>query len=119
MSRVFIVQNQHRWDKDKEKFVPKFDFTPAEEHGELVNLLSPTAAPFRTEEIVEELHQKLRTFNDDDTLLLVGNPVLIGMCLAVAADYNAGNIKVLQWSGKDKRYIPIQIDNLFTSKLFQ
>lgn len=113
MSRVYVVQNQHRWDRLENKFVPKFDFEPAGEYGELVDLLSPTAAPFRTETIIAELHDKLANFSDDDHLLLVGNPVLIGISLAIASDYNNGNIKVLQWSGKDRKYLPIEVKNLY------
>lgn len=115
MSRVFVVQNQHRWDRDKAKFVPKFDLTPAQVFGDLVFLLSPTAAPFRPEPVVSELREKLRDFGPEDTLLLVGNPVLIGLAVAVAADYNDGSVSVLQWSGKDQRYLKVTIDRLFTS----
>lgn len=112
--RVFVVQNQHRWDREREQFVPKFDLTPAEEFGQLTYLLSPTAAPFNPAPVVEELHTKLEAFDDDDLLLLVGNPVLIGLSVAVAADMNDGRVRLLQWSGKDQRYLEIKVDGLFT-----
>lgn len=113
-SRVFVVQNQHRWDREEEQFVPKFDLTPAEEFGELVYLLSPTAAPFRPGKIVEELQTKLASFGPNDHLLLVGNPVLIGFSVALAAYSNQGSVSLLQWSGKDQRYVNVKAENLFT-----
>lgn len=115
MSRVFVVQNQHRWNRDKQRFEPKFDLTPAQEFGELVYLLSPTAAPFRPEPIIEELKEKLADFRPGDHLLLVGNPVLIGFAVAIAADANGGDVSLLQWSGKDQRYITVEAAGLFTS----
>jgi hypothetical protein len=114
-SRVFVVQNQHRWDRDAGKFVPKFDLTPASALGQMVFCLSPTASPFRAEPIIKELKDKLADFSDADYLLLVGNPVLIGFATAIAADANDGNIRLLQWSGKDQRYILVDARDLFTS----
>jgi len=116
MSRVFVVQNQHKWDREKQVFNPKFDLTPAESYGQLVYLLSPTAAPFRSAPIVAELRDKLKDFGADDHLLLVGNPVLIGFAVAIAASMNGGKVSLLQWSGKDQRYINVEAAGLFTSE---
>lgn len=113
-SRVFVVQNQHRWNREQQRFEPKFDLTAAEPYGELVYLLSPTAAPFRPDPVIAELREKLCDFGPDDHLLLVGNPVLIGFAVAIAADINDGDISLLQWSGKDQRYIAVEATGLFT-----
>lgn len=116
MSRlVYVVQNQHRWDTNKKGFVPKFDLTPAEDYGPLVYLLSPTAAPFNAAPIIEELKEKLSKFTEKDRLLLVGNPVLIGFAVAIASQVSGGNLTLLQWSGKDQRYIEVKAERLFTS----
>lgn len=115
MSRVYVVQNQHRWSRQEQGFEPKFDLSPAEQFGELVYLLSPTAAPFRPEPVIQELKEKLRDFTSDDHLLLVGNPCLIGFAVAIAAQYNSGSVSLLQWSGKDGRYIQVTTSDLFTS----
>ena len=112
MSRVFIVQNQHRWDTRVEAFVPKFDFTRAEKYGELVSLLSPTAAPFNPRSILDELRTKLRDYGDDDYLLLIGNPMLIGYTVAIAADINDGRVNLLQWSGSEKGYIAVHAEEV-------
>lgn len=114
-TRVFVVQNQHRWDRDRQKFVPKFDLTPAGEFGELVYLLSPTAAPFRPEPIIQELKDKLADITHDDYILCVGNPLLIQWVGTIAAGLLGGRLRSLQWSGKDQRYIAVEAVGLFTS----
>ena len=114
MNRVFVVQNQQRRNRHTGELEPKFDLTPAEDYGELVYLLSPSASPFRPEPIVSELQQKLIHFEQGDYLLLVGNPVLIGLSVAIAADANDGEVSLLQWSGKEQRYIAVRVSGLFT-----
>lgn len=108
-SRVFVVQCQHRWNRERQALEPKYDVTAAAEYGEIRYLLSPTAAPFRPEPIVEELHAKLADFRPSDYLLLIGNPVLIGLAVAIAARVTNGIVSMLQWSGKDQRYIPVRV----------
>jgi len=104
---VFVVQNQRRLDRAKNAYVPKFDLNPALEYGKLVYLLSPTAKPFEPEPVIDELHEKLGNYDDDDYLLLVGNPMLIGWAVAIAGEYNYGRVRTLQWSGKDNRYLSV------------
>lgn len=114
MSKVYVVQNQHRLDRTNGTLVPKFDLKPAEAYGQLEYLLNPSASPFRPEAVLAELHAGLANFGPQDFLLLIGNPVLIGLAVAIAADLNDGQVKLLQWSGKDRRYIPIEVSALFT-----
>ena len=110
---VYVVQNPYKWDAQKQELVKKYNLEPAEEYGDLVFLLSPTAAPFNPTPIIKELKENLTNFTDEDYLLLIGNPVLIGLAVAIAADTNEGNAKLLQWSGKDKKYLSIQVNQLF------
>lgn len=107
LPRVFVVQKQMRWSAEKKDLVPKFDLSTAEEYGKLEFLLSPSAAPFNSEPIIAELKEKLKTYSDNDYLLLIGNPALIGFVVAIASQINNGNVKLLQYSGKDRRYILI------------
>lgn len=107
---VFVVQHQHRWDAALGRLVPKFDLAPAEQWGQLLYLLGPTASPFNPGVILPELHQKLQTFTDDDSLLCIGNPCLIGFATAVAAYWNQGRVQMLQWSGKDQSYVRVVAD---------
>lgn len=110
---VYCVQLQHRFDAQSERLVPKYDVSPAADYGDVQYLLSPTAAPFRPEGVIPELHEKLKDFDDQDFLLLIGNPVLIGLAVAIAASYNNGDVNMLQWSGREQRYISIRAKGVF------
>jgi hypothetical protein len=113
MNRVFVVHNQYK-KTDDGFLVPKYDLNIALEWGNLTCLLSPSASPFHPERIVPELQHKLKDFTKNDYLLLVGNPVLIGMATAIAARASGGEVQMLQWNGRDQRYIPVKT-SLFTS----
>ncbi len=112
---VYVVQNQHKLDRDTNRLVPKFDMKAAEGFGRLVYLLSPTAAPFHPDPVVKELRLKLKDYRTGDHLLLVGNPALILAVGCIAATYNEGRVSVLQWSGRDRRYVAIEMDGLDTA----
>lgn len=108
MSTVYVVQDHRRYDKETGCFVPVHDLTPAQEYGELRYLLTPTAAPWHPTSVLPDLWAGLKDFSDEDFLLLTGNPILIGWATAVAADFNEGRVKLLQWHGREQRYIPVE-----------
>lgn len=112
MSRVFVVQKHLKLDEDG-NLVPKFDFSAAEKFGHIEYLLGPSASPFNVDNILDDLHEKLSDFSTRDFILLVGNPVFIGLATAVAASYAGGNINLLQWSGKDRGYIVLEAKDVF------
>lgn len=107
---VFVVQKQMRFDEKTGELVPRFrTLNRAERFGEIEYLLSPSAHPFNASAIIGDLHEKLKSFDDEDYLLLIGNPALIGAATAVAAYYNDGILKFLQWSGQQNDYIKISM----------
>ncbi len=110
---VYAVQQALHRDPRSGDLVPKFDYSSAEEFGELVFLLNDNARPFILKPIIDELHEKLANFGPGDYLLLTGNPTLLGLAFAIAADRNNGNIKVLQWHGKSGSYVVIEARNIF------
>jgi|SRR6056297_997314 len=106
---VFAVQQQLKYDQSKGELVPRFPLIKkAERFGLIEYLLSPSAHPFNPELVLGDLHEKLSGFSDDDHLLLIGNPALIGMATAIAAYYNSGNVSLLQWSGRHSEYTEIK-----------
>lgn len=114
--KVYVVQRQLRRSDDGSRMVDKFDVAPAEVFGDIQFLLSSGASPFTPESIVLELKAKLAGYNSDcDWLLLVGNPCLIGMVVAVAAQSGGGRVNMLQWSGRSANYIPVKVENLLYS----
>ena len=80
----------------------------AEKYGELVLLLDSdrqvvlSAAP-----TIKTLKLKLKNFSDDDYLLLMGDPVAIGIACAIACENNRGKMKCLKWDKREMRYYPV------------
>lgn len=105
---VFAVQQQMRFDQVRKELVPRFtSINKAERWGQIVYLLSPSAHPFNPDLVLGDMHERLSDFSDDDHLLLIGNPGLIGMATTIAAWYNNGSVKLLQWSGRHNEYTEI------------
>jgi len=109
---VYVVQQTMQKDRRTGLLSPRFDLTPAEEWGNIVCLLTPSAKPFTPAPIIEELHDKLADYSDDDFLLCAGSPILIGLATAIAASHNDGRVNMLQWHGRDKKYQPVEAINI-------
>jgi hypothetical protein len=59
---------------------------------------------------VKRLTYKLRNFNDEDYLLLMGDPAAIGIACAIAATQNRGQFKCLKWDRREYKYYPIEVN---------
>ena len=57
-----------------------------------------------------KLKHALKDFNDNDYLLLMGDPAIIAVAGAVVSDVNGGKFKVLKWDRDEKKYYDIEID---------
>ena len=57
-----------------------------------------------------KLQQEMKDFNDNDYLLLIGDPAIIAVCGALAAKINNGKFKVLKWDRNEKKYYDLEID---------
>ena len=88
--RVFVVQGRS-----------EIDMSPAEAYGELTFLAPRNFQVYSTQMApVDEFWANLRDFNDDDFILLMGDPVLIGLATMVASEVNHGRVKLLKWDRK-------------------
>jgi hypothetical protein len=103
---VFLVQDTKWVDPKDGRLKSKFDFTAAEQFGEIVELLPASASPFDLAPVIDTLWRGLKGFRSADYLLLVGSPVIIGCAVAIAAQENGGMVGMLQWSGAKRQYIP-------------
>ena len=89
--------------------MPYKDILSAEEYGELVSIIEPGYQLYISPEpIVEKVRVALKNFNDEDYLLLIGDPSIIGIACAIACDINMGKLKVLKWDRRRERYYPIE-----------
>ena len=83
----------------------------AEKFGYL-ELLLPVGSQLvlSTGPTVKRLTYKLRNFNDEDYLLLMGDPAAIGIACAIAATQNRGQFKCLKWDRREYKYYPIEVN---------
>lgn len=110
MSTVYIVNETLRRDPDTGKMDRAMDLTPAKAFGELVHILPPGSLPNNIEYVIETIHKSLRNITSDDFLLLVGNPIAIGIACAVASDKTDGKFGMLRWNPKVREYEPVMVD---------
>ena len=81
---------------------PKVDTLSARDWGHLDPHLNPGR-------IVSQLRRKLRHYDDEDWLLALGDPAIIGIAFAIAAESNSGRVNLLKWDKREKTYYPVQI----------
>ena len=83
----------------------------AEKFGTL-ELLLPEGSQLvlSTGPTVRRLRYKLRNFNDDDYLLLIGDPSAIGIACSIAATNNRGKFKCLKWDKREFKYYPVEVN---------
>lgn len=108
--RVFAVQQPTGRD-DSGRVVPSMDLTPAETFGDLIFVLREQENPFSDpqgtlDRIVECLRDN--EFCEHDWVLLVGNPVLIGL-MSIAAIGLSDKFRVLQWKRAAGVYAPVEV----------
>jgi len=107
MSRVFVVHQPTGRDRLTGAIKPTMDLSPAREFGELRFILREWENPFSDiAATVAEVQRVLRGegFDERDFLLLVGNPVLIGIVAAEAAYLTYGSLRMLQWNRSEHCY---------------
>jgi|TARA_R110002167_G_scaffold59449_4_gene168380 hypothetical protein len=89
----------------------KKNIVSASKYGDFKFILpEKTNLMWDTETAVSTIKKELRYFNDRDHLLLIGDPAVIGICTAVAADYNQGRVKFLKWDNREYTYYPVEVE---------
>jgi hypothetical protein len=89
----------------------KKNIISAKDFGEFKFILpEKTNLMWNPQETISIIKKELRYFNDNDHLLLIGDPAVIGICTAVAADYNYGRVKFLKWDNREFKYYPVEVE---------
>ena len=70
-----------------------------------VGLFGNSPGPF-----IFSIRQKLKDFTENDYLLLNGDPAIIGVTCAIAAEMTHVKFKLLKWDRQEKTYYPIEIN---------
>tara|TARA_R100000306_G_scaffold21058_1_gene25036 strand:- start:600 stop:923 length:324 start_codon:yes stop_codon:yes gene_type:complete len=90
---------------------PRVDIVSALQWGDLESLASHLdQVHLNPGRIVAEFRRKLRDFGDDDWLLAMGDPAIIGIAFAIAASINDGRVNLLKWDKIEKSYYPVRIN---------
>ena len=99
MSKVYAIQE-----------TPGKNLLAATKFGELEFLLPPKSnLMFSTEEAVNKIRSAVEFFGQDDYLLLVGDPVSIGIATHYAA-MNTHKVNMLKWDNREYKYFPVEIE---------
>lgn len=91
---------------------PRLDYSPAYRWGDkLVAIFPPGSGQITLspQAALANARTKLRTMTRDDYLILVGDPVMIGLCVAVAAEM-IGRVRLLRWDKRSLSYTPVEVD---------
>jgi hypothetical protein len=100
MPKVYITQDTGR-----------VNFVPATRFGDL-EMLANTDVPIYgdTESFITRIKRKLTQFQpDEDFLVLVGDPVLIGVVVAVLAN-RFTKFTILKWDRQEFLYVPVTLN---------
>ena len=97
---VFLVQEN-----------PYINVLGAADYGDIVVLFeSGQQIMFSPQPAIRKLKRKLKDFNDDDYLLMMGDPAAMGIACCVAAEMNRGKFNILKWDKKAQRYYPVSVN---------
>ena len=90
---------------------PKINIIGAQKYGEFKYLLPEFSQMiFSPGPLVYKLKQGLKNFNENDHLLLTGDPVIIGVACSIVSDITHGKYNVLKWDKQERKYYPIEIN---------
>jgi hypothetical protein len=98
MSNVWIVY------EDKKR-----DYSAAEEFGEVKVIYSSINRDFDPEAAIQHARRTLRNYEEDDFLVMSGDPALCSICVCVVAE-KFGVCKILSWSRDNLNYTQKVLD---------
>lgn len=106
MARVFVTQET------------RYDFTRAEEFGEVVFLSVGGNDDFHNaypsghnDRMVGHLRRQLRDFDpNDDWVVITGSPYITAVVFMLLGRMGLSRIRILRWDNRDYRYLPLVLD---------
>ena len=108
-SKVYVIQNVMR--KHPDGTIRALDYKQAERFGEIVFLFDgQKQVVMSPQPTIRKLKSLLKGFKDNDYLLLVGDPALIGLTCSVVSSITSGRYNMLKYDRLEKDYFPIRVD---------
>ena len=110
MTKVYVVQEPgFRVGADGTK-EHKINLDPARKFGEIEFLLESGLDPGTAmQPYVRVIKKKLEGMKPDDLLLPLGDPAIMAIAVAIAAQQNSGKVSVLRWDRFEKDYQKISV----------
>ena len=106
MPRVFVVHETLDREAGRTK-----NLRPAEKYGELVHCVKAGQQPDDLRGVLGRMREILETFTEDDFILPIGHPILIGWATALAAKKTLGKVKMLCWKNRDYVVVAADLNN--------
>ena len=89
----------------------KINIIGAQKYGDFKFLLPEFSQMiFSPGPLIYKLRQGLKNFNENDHLLLTGDPAIIGVACSIVSDITNGKYKLLKWDKQERKYYPIAIN---------
>lgn len=96
---VYITQETH------------LNLNKARPYGSMVPLTSYHDSKLRDPNVLRNtIAEKLVDYTDDDYILCVGNPTIIGLVCAMASEMNNGQFNLLQWDRVLQDYFVMRVE---------
>ena len=90
---------------------PKINIIGAQKYGDFKFLLPEfSQIIFSPGPLIYKLRKGLKNFNENDHLLLTGDPAIIGVACSIVSDITNGKYKLLKWDKQERKYYPIAIN---------
>ena len=90
---------------------PKINIMGASEYGKFKFLLPEFSQMiFSPGPLIFKLRKALKDFNEEDYLLLTGDPAIIGVACSIASEITNGKYNLLKWDKQERQYYPITIN---------
>ncbi len=96
MAKVYVVQRTEH------------NFVPATDYGDIEFVALVNYPKFENpQKHIDFMKSKLETFGPSDYLLVVGDPINIGVAMAILS--KRGAFTVLKWDNVSSKYVPVTI----------
>lgn len=108
MPNVYIPHIATRFNHETQRVEQVFDFSAASMHGTPVTILDSNDNPVFLAQLTPKIRKALENFSEDDRLIAVGDPAVIGICCAIIGRRQRV-INMLKWDRKLQSYTNVEV----------
>ena len=109
MPRVFAPHIPSKFDTATKLWIPSVEIAPAEKYGTVVAMLQPNSARAGLAPCVAAMKERMADYNEEDFLIGIGDPSLIGAAACIAVRRTGGLLRMLKWDRMAKDYFVAEV----------